>query len=48
MFEAANYGIFLGDTERARRIAERLRVWEAIVSERGYAYAVSSWEAPKR
>lgn len=48
MFEAANYGIFLGDTERARRIAERLRVWETIVSECGHAYTVSRWEAPKR
>lgn len=54
MFEAANYGIFLGDTERAKRIterivreAERLGVQEVVITECGHAYAVSRWEAPK-
>lgn len=54
MFEAANYGIFLNDLVRAKRIterivreAERLKVEEVIITECGHAYAVSRWEAPK-
>jgi Fe-S oxidoreductase len=54
MFEAANYGIFLNDPVRSKRIterivreAERLKVKEVIITECGHAYAVSRWEAPK-
>lgn len=54
MFEAANYGIFLNDPVRSKRIteriireAERLKVQEIIITECGHAYAVSRWEAPK-
>jgi len=54
MFEAANYGIFLNDPVRSKRIterivreAERLKVKEVVITECGHAYAVSRWEAPK-
>jgi Fe-S oxidoreductase len=54
MFDAANYGIFLGDQDRAKRIterivreAERLKVQEVIITECGHAYTVARWEAPK-
>ena len=54
MFEASNYGIFLQDPVRAKRIterivkeAERLGVEEVVVTECGHAYATSRWEAPK-
>jgi len=54
MFEAANYGIFLNDPVRAKRIterivreAERLKVQQVVITECGHAYAVSRWEAPK-
>jgi len=54
MFEAANYGIFLNDPVRSKRIterivreAERLQVQEVVITECGHAYAVSRWEAPK-
>ncbi len=54
MFEASNYGIFLQDPVRAKRIterivkeAERLNVKEVVVTECGHAYALSRWEAPK-
>ncbi len=54
MFEAANYGIFLGDMDRAKRIterivreAERLKVQQVVITECGHAYTVSRWEAPK-
>lgn len=54
MFEAANYGIFLNDPVRSKRIterivreAERLGVEEVVITECGHAYAVSRWEAPK-
>lgn len=54
MFDASNYGVFLGDIPRAKRIAERLlreaerlKVKEIVVSECGHAYAALKWEAPK-
>ena len=54
MFEAANYATYLGDMEKAKRIAgrilreaERLKVEEIVISECGHAYHVMRWEAPK-
>jgi len=54
MFEASNYGVFLGDTARAKRIAERivneakrLKVEEVVLAECGHAYSTLRWEAPK-
>ena len=54
LFEASNYGVFLGDTERAKRItkrivdeAKRLGVKEVVVGECGHAYTTLRWEAPK-
>lgn len=54
MFEAANYGVFLGDTEKAKRITERiineaqkLKVKEIVLTECGHAYSTLRWEAPK-
>jgi len=54
MFEASNYGIFLGDTARAKRITERiikeaarLKVKEVVLTECGHAYSTMRWEAPK-
>ena len=53
IFEAANYGIFLGDGTRAKKIAKRivdeaksLGVEEIIISECGHAYYVMRWLAP--
>lgn len=47
LFEAANYGYFLGDTEKARQIARRivdeavrLGVREVVITECGHAYRV--------
>jgi Fe-S oxidoreductase len=54
LFEASDYGFFLGDTERARKIAQRiieeakrLGVKEIVVGECGHAYNALRWEAPK-
>lgn len=54
MYEAANYGVFLGDTEKAKRITERilneakkLKVKEIVLTECGHAYSTLRWEAPK-
>lgn len=54
MFEASNYGLFLGDTARAKQIVQRilkeakkLKVKEIVVTECGHAYGVLKWEAPK-
>jgi Fe-S oxidoreductase len=53
IFEAANYGIFLGDAVRAKAIAKRitdeatsLGAEEIIISECGHAYYVMRWLAP--
>jgi Fe-S oxidoreductase len=53
IYEAANYGIFLGDASRAREIARRiideannLGVQEIIISECGHAYYAMRWLAP--
>jgi len=50
LFEAANYGYFLGDTAKARKIAQRfvdeakrLGVKEVIISECGHAYRVMNF-----
>jgi len=54
MFEASNYGLFLGDITRAKKIvlrvlneAKKLKVKEIVVTECGHAYGVLKWEAPK-
>ena len=54
MFEASNYGLFLADTARAKKIvlrvlneAKKLNVKEIVVTECGHAYGVLKWEAPK-
>jgi Fe-S oxidoreductase len=53
IFEASNYGIFLGDASRAKAIAKRifdeakaLGVEEIVVSECGHAYYALRWLAP--
>jgi len=53
MFEAANYGVFLHDIPRAKRIVERvlreakrLKVKEVIITECGHAYTTFRWTAP--
>jgi Fe-S oxidoreductase len=53
IFEAANYGLFLGDASRARDIAKRivdeakgLGVEEIVISECGHAYYAMRWLAP--
>lgn len=50
LYEAANYGYFLGDTAKARKIAQRfvdeakaLGVKEVIISECGHAYKVMNF-----
>jgi len=54
MFEASNYGLFIADIPKAKRIvkrildeAKRLNVKEIVVTECGHAYGVLKWEAPK-
>jgi Fe-S oxidoreductase len=49
MFEAANYGFFFGDVEKARKIADRfmdealrLGVKEVVITECGHAYRVAN------
>jgi Fe-S oxidoreductase len=53
IYEAANYGVFLGDASRAKAIAKRivdeakeLGVKEIIISECGHAYYAMRWTAP--
>jgi len=53
MFEAANYGIFLQDNVRSKKItdrivneAKRLGVKEVIITECGHAYSTFRWTAP--
>jgi Fe-S oxidoreductase len=53
IFEAANYGVFLADLERAKQVARRivdeanrLGVEEIVISECGHAYASYRWDAP--
>ncbi len=53
IYEAANYGVFLGDTARAKTIAKRivdeakaLKVQEVVVAECGHACASLVWDAP--
>lgn len=53
LFEAANYGVFLGDTARAKEIAKRivdeakeLKVEDVVVAECGHACASLVWDAP--
>jgi len=54
LFEAANYGVFLGDPARSKAIAERiveeatrLAVKDVVIVECGHAYTALRWEAPK-
>ena len=53
IFEASNYGVFLGDPTRAKSIAKRivdeseaLGVKEIVISECGHAYYAMRWTAP--
>jgi len=53
LFEASNYGVFLQDTQRAKRITDRivkealrLGVKEVVITECGHAYATYRWVAP--
>jgi len=53
IYEAANYGVFLGDASRAKAIAKRivdeakeLGVQEIVISECGHAYYAMRWVAP--
>jgi Fe-S oxidoreductase len=53
MFEASNYGVFLGDPGKAKAIARRivdeavrLGVQDVVLTECGHAYAALRWEAP--
>jgi Fe-S oxidoreductase len=53
IYEAANYGVFLGDASRAKQIAKRivdeataLGVEEIVISECGHAYYAMRWTAP--
>ncbi len=53
IYEAANYGVFLGDTARAKKIAKRiideakaLKVQEVVVAECGHACASLVWDSP--
>jgi hypothetical protein len=52
IYEAANYGVFLGDASRAKEIARRivneakqLGVEEIVISECGHAYYAMRWKA---
>jgi Fe-S oxidoreductase len=53
IFEAANYGVFLGDMKRAKEVAKRivdeatrLGVKEIVIAECGHAYASYRWDVP--
>ena len=53
MFEASNYGLFLGDATKAKAIAKRLvdeavalGVKDVVLTECGHAYTALRWEAP--
>ncbi|MBI9046510.1 MAG: (Fe-S)-binding protein [Anaerolineaceae bacterium] len=53
MFDAANYGVFLNDIERSKKIADRivkeakrLEVEEVIITECGHAYSTFRWSVP--
>ena len=54
LFEASNYGLFIADIPRAKKIverlikeAERVKAKTLVVTECGHAYGVLKWEAPK-
>ena len=54
LFEASNYGSFIADTDKSKKIAQRiideakeLEVKEVVIGECGHAYTVLRWEAPK-
>jgi len=53
MFEAANYGLFVADTPKAKKItdrivkeAKRLNAKRVVVTDCGHAYTTLRWEAP--
>ena len=54
LFEASNYGLFIADIPKAKKIverilkeAERVKAKTLVVTECGHAYGVLKWEAPK-
>ena len=54
LFEASNYGSFIADAERSKKITQRIideakeiDVKEVVIGECGHAYTVLRWEAPK-
>ncbi|MBT8267673.1 MAG: (Fe-S)-binding protein [Flavobacteriaceae bacterium] len=54
LFEASNYGLFVADIPKAKRIVERIikeakkvKAKTLVVTECGHAYGVLKWEAPK-
>ncbi|HJX03737.1 MAG TPA: (Fe-S)-binding protein [Dehalococcoidia bacterium] len=54
MYDTANYAVFLGDIEKAKRIAgriireaETLKVEEMIITECGHGYTAMRWDVPK-
>ncbi len=54
LYEASNYGLFIADIPRAKKIVERLikeakrvKAKTLVVTECGHAYGVLKWEAPK-
>ena len=54
LYEASNYGLFVADIPKAKRIvkrlikeAEKVKAKTLVVTECGHAYSVLKWEAPK-
>jgi len=54
LYEASNYGLFVADIPKAKKIVERLikeakkvKAKTLVVTECGHAYGVLKWEAPK-
>ncbi|MBT8261433.1 MAG: (Fe-S)-binding protein [Bacteroidia bacterium] len=54
LFEASNYGVFVADIPKAKKVVERVlkeakkvKAKTLVVTECGHAYGVLKWEAPK-
>ena len=54
LYEASNYGLFVADIPKAKKIvkrlikeAEKVKAKTLVVTECGHAYSVLKWEAPK-
>ena len=54
LFEASNYGLFVADIPKAKKVVERVlkeakrvKAKTLVVTECGHAYGVLKWEAPK-